>query len=103
MDGDGTPTCGFGWTCLWQDAGWYGRKLQWSADGSKNLGDWSFRDKASSTCNNDEIGGMGLYDWRTGMPDPEIITALGYCLKNLHVYGYPYGGNWGDKADELVM
>ncbi|WP_405980222.1 peptidase inhibitor family I36 protein [Streptomyces sp. NBC_00158] len=78
--GDGTPTCNFGWTCLWVDAGFYGRKYQWSDDGSKNLGDWGIRDVASSVCNNDEMGGMTLYDWRTGMPDPEFIVALGGLL-----------------------
>ncbi|MFD3875186.1 peptidase inhibitor family I36 protein [Streptomyces sp. NPDC058623] len=103
VDGNGTPTCNWGWTCLWMDANYYGRKYQWSDDGSKKLGDWGIRDKASSTCNNDEMGGMALYDWRTGMPDPQIITALGGCLDNLHHHGYPTGGNWGDKADELVM
>ncbi|MGW0391128.1 hypothetical protein ACWDYJ_09535 [Streptomyces sp. NPDC003042] len=57
VDGNGTPTCNWGWTCLWMDANYYGRKYQWS-DGR---------------------------------------------LDNLHNHGYPTGGNWGDKADELVM
>lgn len=85
------------------DANYYGRKYTWSDDGSKNLGDWGIRDMALSTRNNNQSGGMSLYDWRTGMPDPQIITGLGGCLSNLHNYGYPYGGNWGDKADELLM
>lgn len=59
------------------DANYYGRKYTWSDDGSKNLGDWGIRDMALSTRNNNQSGGMSLYDWRTGMPDPQIITGLG--------------------------
>ncbi|MEV7445431.1 hypothetical protein AB0O22_30590 [Streptomyces sp. NPDC091204] len=103
VDGDGTAYTPFGSTRIWADIWYYGRQLTFYSDGSKNLGDYSFRDQASSTCNNDETGGMSLYDWRTGMPDPSIITGLGGCLGNLHSYSYPYGGNWGDKADELTM
>ncbi|MER6994331.1 peptidase inhibitor family I36 protein [Streptomyces sp. NPDC000410] len=101
----GTPTCNFGWVCIWQDSNYNGRKLQWSEDGTKTLGQYDFRDKASSTCNNDEIGGMSLIDYRNNLPDPEIITSLGGCLRNLADHDYPGvgTGSWNDKADALKM
>ncbi|MFD3806487.1 hypothetical protein ACFWTC_23415 [Streptomyces sp. NPDC058619] len=89
VDGDGTAYTPFGSTRIWADAWYYGRQLTCHSDGSKHLGDCAFRDQASSTCNNDESGGMSLYDWRTGLPDPYIITGWGGCLGNLHNYRHP--------------
>ncbi|MFD6985583.1 hypothetical protein ACFWAX_33580 [Streptomyces sp. NPDC059956] len=104
VDGDGSGYTPFGATRLWAHTWYTGRQLTFYSDGSKNLGDYTFRDQASSACNNDEIGGMSLYDWRTGMPDPSIIVGLAGCLGNLHSYAYPaVGQNWGDKADEVTM
>ncbi|MFF3214809.1 peptidase inhibitor family I36 protein [Streptomyces sp. NPDC002886] len=101
----GTPTCSFGWVCIWEHKDWDGRKLQWSEDGTKTLGQYGFRDQTTSTCNNDQIGGMGLVDYRDNMPDPEIITGLGGCLSNLSNNDYPGigTGSWNDRADALWM
>ncbi|MFD7553338.1 hypothetical protein ACFV9E_02225 [Streptomyces sp. NPDC059835] len=103
VDGDGSGCTPYGAVRLWEHTWYYGRQLTFYSDGSKNLGDYTFRDQTSSICNNDESGGAALYDWRTGMPDPQIITGWVGCLGNLHSYSYPYGGDWGDKADELTM
>ncbi|MGW1882288.1 peptidase inhibitor family I36 protein [Streptomyces sp. NPDC001970] len=98
-------SCAYGWVCVYQDANWKGRKLQWSEGGTKSLGQYDFRDKTSSTCNNDEIGGMGLIDYRNNLPDPEIITPLGGCKSNLANDDYPGigTGSWNDRADALWM
>ncbi|MYV58172.1 hypothetical protein [Streptomyces sp. SID3212] len=99
-------SCAFGWTCLGEHQNLGGRKLQWSADGTKTLATWGFRDEATSTCNNDEIGGMGIVDYRTNWPDPELITILGTCVTSLHEESYPAelgSGTWNDRADEVWM
>ncbi|MFD7263082.1 peptidase inhibitor family I36 protein [Streptomyces sp. NPDC059874] len=101
----GTPTCAFGWVCIWEHKSYDGRKLQWSEDGTKTFGQYGFRDQTTSTCNNDQIGGMALIDYRDNMPDPEIITPLGGCFSNLANKDYPgWGtGSWNDRADALKM
>ncbi|MEE1797788.1 hypothetical protein PUR57_03695 [Streptomyces sp. JV176] len=108
--GDGAvplaASCAFGWTCLGEHQNLGGRKLQWSANGTKTLATWGFRDEATSTCNNDETGGMGIVDYRTNWPDPELITILGTCVTSLHEESYPAwlgAGTWNDRADELWM
>jgi hypothetical protein len=101
----GNGTCSYGWTCIYEHKDYAGRKLQWSEDGTKTLGQYGFRDQASSTCNNDQIGGMGIVDYRDNMVDPELITGLGGCLNNLANQDYPgWGtGSWNDRADALWM
>jgi hypothetical protein len=95
--------CAYRWVCLWQDAAYTGRILRWSAPGTKNLGDWNFRDKASSACNNKAIGGAELDDLRTGLPDPMMFVGVGSCVKDFSKVDYPYGGSWNDKADKLSI
>ncbi|MER7048126.1 peptidase inhibitor family I36 protein [Streptomyces jumonjinensis] len=94
--------CVYGWVCLWEHSNYTGRRLQWSAAGTKKLGDWDFRDKASSGCVNRNIGGALVYDARTAMPDPYMALGNLYCYKFTDV-GYPTGGNWNDKADYIEM
>ncbi len=97
--------CSYGWTCIGEHQDMGGRKLQWSADGTKTLGQYDFRDEATSTCNNDEIGGMTLVDYRDNMVDPENITGLGTCDTSLHDDDYPGlgTGDWNDRADAVRM
>ncbi|WP_327075637.1 peptidase inhibitor family I36 protein (plasmid) [Kitasatospora purpeofusca] len=99
----GTPSCSSGWVCLWSDINYDGRKLQWSAAGQKNLADWTFRDQASSACNGKTQGGFTLYDARDFMLDPEMIIGANGCVGNFTTVGYPYGGNWNDKADYIQV
>ncbi|MER5311531.1 peptidase inhibitor family I36 protein [Streptomyces sp. NPDC002773] len=94
--------CTYGWVCLWEHSNFSGRRLQWSAKGTKQLSDWSFRDQASSGCVNRDMQGALVYDARTAQLDPYM--ALG----NLGCYdftkaSYPGGGNWNDKADYMEM
>lgn len=44
----GTADCPAGWFCFWADAGFEGRRLQFSDCGQQDLGDWAFRNKTSS-------------------------------------------------------
>ncbi|MCB5169820.1 peptidase inhibitor family I36 protein [Streptomyces bambusae] len=101
----GNGTCSYGWVCVYEHSNYGGRKLQWSQDGTKTLGQYGFRDQVTSSCNNDEIGGMGLVDYRDNMIDPEVINGLGGCLSNLTNVDYPgWGtGSWNDRADALWM
>lgn len=97
--------CAFGWVCLYQHKNYGGRKLQWSEDGVKTLGRYNFRDRASSGCNNDEMGGADVIDYRDMMPDPELIMPLGNCYRNYDDIDYSGigSGSWNDRADALKV
>ncbi|WP_042169029.1 peptidase inhibitor family I36 protein [Streptomyces sp. NBRC 110035] len=94
--------CTYGWVCLWEHSHFKGRRLQWSAKGTKQLGDWDFRDKAGSGCVNRAQSGVLVHDARTGLPDPYVVMTNGYCY-NFSTAGYPTGGAFNDKADCIKM
>lgn len=94
--------CIYGWVCLFEHSNYSGRMLKWSAGGTKKLGDWNFRDEASSGCVNRRIGGALVYDSRTALPDPYMALGNGYCYK-FPSASYPTGGNWNDRADYVQM
>ncbi|MFF4650519.1 peptidase inhibitor family I36 protein [Streptomyces sp. NPDC001380] len=98
-----TESCPASYVCLWQDAGYRGRMLRWSAPGTKRLQEWDFRDKASSACDLKAVGRGGLYDWRPLMPDPELLLPADACVKDFTKVGYRTGGSWNDRADALVV
>ncbi|MFE9687716.1 peptidase inhibitor family I36 protein [Streptomyces sp. NPDC006285] len=104
--GELSPTasddCAYGWVCLWEHGEFTGRRLQWSAKGTKQLADWDFRDKASAGCVNRNQGGASVYDARTALPDPYMVLANGYCYKFISA-SYPTGGSFNDKADYIKM
>ncbi|MGW7292373.1 peptidase inhibitor family I36 protein [Streptomyces xiamenensis] len=97
--------CPWGWVCLWEYKNYSssGRLLMWSQPGTKNLGDWNFRDKASSACVARNQGGVEVHDWRTLMPDPWMVLGAGYCYNDFSKISYPYGGNWDNRADSIKM
>ncbi|MGW0828385.1 peptidase inhibitor family I36 protein [Streptomyces sp. NPDC002845] len=94
--------CAFPYVCLWENGNGGGRRLQWSADGTKQLADWNFRDKASSGCVNRVSEGALVYDARTGLPDPYMALANRYCYNFINA-SYPTGGSFNDKADYLKL
>ncbi|MEU2766465.1 MULTISPECIES: peptidase inhibitor family I36 protein [Streptomyces] len=94
--------CIFGYACVYDTTTWGGRMLKWSASGTKNLSTWDFRDKAGSGCNNRQLGGFRLDDWRTGLPDPSLYVGLDRCV-NFAKVSYTYGGNWNNKADAVTL
>ncbi|MEU5977898.1 peptidase inhibitor family I36 protein [Streptomyces sp. NPDC047315] len=94
--------CAYGYLCLWEHSDYTGRRLQWSASGTKQLSDWDFRDKASAGCAYRVSGGGLVYDARTALPDPFMALANGNCYK-FSTASYPTGGNWNDKADYVVL
>ncbi|MFC7900273.1 peptidase inhibitor family I36 protein [Streptomyces griseoincarnatus] len=94
--------CYQGWVCLWEHSNFTGRRLQWSASGTKQLGDWDFRDKASSGCVTRYQGGVLAYDARTGLPDPYMALAARHCY-NFSSASYPTGGTFNDKVDYIEM
>ncbi|MFD8286723.1 peptidase inhibitor family I36 protein [Streptomyces lavendulae] len=94
--------CASGWVCLWEHSNYTGRRLQWSAGGTKNLSNWNFRDQASSICVNRPQFGGTLVDFRDFMPDPSMSIPAGSCY-DLTTLGYVTGGTWNDKADALDM
>ncbi|MFH9426064.1 peptidase inhibitor family I36 protein [Streptomyces sp. NPDC017529] len=99
--------CPKNWVCLWQDANYKGRRLQWptyASSKTRHLDQYSpsFRDKASSAYVNRPQRGVELYDFRTGMPDPHLFLGAGYsAYPNFKKISYAYGGNWNDKADAI--
>ncbi|MGW8850635.1 peptidase inhibitor family I36 protein [Streptomyces xiamenensis] len=95
--------CPWGWVCLWELKSYSGRMLMWSQPGTKNLGDWNFRDKASSACVKRYQGGVEVHDWRSLMPDPWMVLGASYCYADFSKISYPYGGNWDNKADSIRM
>ncbi|MFI1012289.1 peptidase inhibitor family I36 protein [Streptomyces sp. NPDC020965] len=94
--------CRSPFVCLWEHSNFTGRRLQWSSAGTKQLGDWGFRDKASSGCVNRIQGGASVYDARTALPDPYMSLANLYCYDFTRA-NYPTGGNWNDKADYIKL
>jgi hypothetical protein len=99
---DALGDCVYGWVCLWQDDNYKGRRLQWSAPGTKKLADWNFRDKASSGAVNRVQGGVECVDYRTGLPDPRMFLGAGGAYR-FPTVDYPYGGTWNDRVDEIKM
>ncbi|MER6362547.1 peptidase inhibitor family I36 protein [Kitasatospora sp. NPDC001527] len=97
-----TSDCGSGWACLWEHANYSGSLLRWSQPGTKYLSDWSFRDMASSACVFRSGGDLTVYDDRTLQPDPSVYLWNGNCY-DFTGLSYPYGGNWNDKADYIVL
>ncbi|MFI2640290.1 peptidase inhibitor family I36 protein [Streptomyces sp. NPDC018610] len=103
----GYSACPNSYVCLWQDANFSGRRLQWptySEAKTRHLDQYSpsFRDKASSAYVNRPQRGVELYDFRTGMPDPHLFLGAGYSLySNFKNISYTYGGSWNDKADAI--
>lgn len=95
--------CYYGYACLFDYTSFGGRMLKWSADGTKTLDNWNFRDQAGSGCNNRSGTGNGTHisDWRTGL-DPELYVPMGYCA-NFGNEDYVYGGNWNNKADAITF
>ncbi|MFE3129595.1 peptidase inhibitor family I36 protein [Streptomyces hydrogenans] len=106
ITGELSPTaisdCAYGWVCLWEHSNYTGRRLQWSAGGTKQLSDWDFRDQASSGCVNRNMGGALVYDARTALPDPYMALGNPGCY-NFATASYPTGGTWNDKADYMEM
>jgi hypothetical protein len=58
--------CYYGYACLFDYVSYSGKILKWSADGTKTLDSWDFRDKVGSGCNNRSGTGNGAHvsDWR---------------------------------------
>ncbi|MFB6892189.1 peptidase inhibitor family I36 protein [Kitasatospora sp. NPDC056327] len=98
----GTADCGSGYACLWEHTNFSGALLRWSQPGTKYLSDWSFRDQASSACVFRSGGDLTVYDDRTLQPDPSVYLWNGNCY-DFTGLSYPYGGNWNDKADYVVL
>ncbi|MGW2419141.1 peptidase inhibitor family I36 protein [Streptomyces sp. NPDC001709] len=103
----GYSACPDSYVCLWQDANYAGRRLQWPTypeAKTRHLDQYSpsFRDKASSAFVNRPQRGVELYDFRTGMPDPHLFLGAGYSLySNFKNIDYTYGGSWNDRADAI--
>ncbi|MFF7455106.1 peptidase inhibitor family I36 protein [Kitasatospora sp. NPDC008115] len=95
--------CEAGQACLWEHANATGDVLRWTQPGTKYLSDYGFRDKASAACVFRSSGNLAIYDDRTLQPDPLVVLSPnGYCY-DLSTFGYPYGGNWNDKADYVNL
>lgn len=94
--------CPEGWVCLWQFAGAEGRRLQWSAVGTKDLDDWGFRDKATGAMNRRIQYGFELTDERSFMPDPHMYIPAGSYV-NLSKESYPFGGTWDNRVDKVAV
>ncbi|WP_369366537.1 peptidase inhibitor family I36 protein [Streptomyces sp. CG4] len=102
---DPRGNCAADYWCLYQDANYRGRRLQFSSSGKKNLGDYGFRDKLSSvyywvgrwTIN---YGYAKIWDSRSGLlhdRQRDLLPPHGWAnFKNM---AYPGGGNWNDKVD----
>ncbi|MFJ7077672.1 peptidase inhibitor family I36 protein [Streptomyces sp. NPDC098781] len=102
---DPRDNCAADYWCLYQDANYKGRRLQFSSSGKKNLGDYGFRDKLSSVyywvgrwpLN---YGTATIWDsrsWPLNDRQRDLIPPHGWSnFKNMD---YPGGGNWDNKVD----
>nr|WP_237518492.1 peptidase inhibitor family I36 protein [Streptomyces sp. SID4982] len=103
----GYSSCPSSYVCLWQDADYAGRRLQWptySESKTRHLDQYSpsFQDKASSAFVNRPQRGVEVYDFRTGLPDPHLFLGAGYSLyPSFKKIDYTYGGSWNDRADAI--
>lgn len=96
-------TCTYGWACIWEHAGYTGRRLQFREAGStQKLADYGFRDQTSSLWNNMIPGKwFDIIDFRKFQPDPYLVYQWGDAGSNLTREPYPGGGNWNDKVDAI--
>jgi len=94
--------CPEGWVCLWQFAGAEGRRLQWSAKGTKDLDDWGFRDRATGAMNRRIQYGFELTDERRFQPDPHLYIPAGSYV-NLSTVDYVWGGTWDNRVDKVAV
>lgn len=92
----GTPNCKRGWVCLYQDADYDGRRLAFSECHVHDLGDWSFRDQASSWHNN-QTGGVTAKLLYRSWWDGSIKH-----LKNLPVGSSSYLGDSANDTADLI-
>ncbi|MEU5084255.1 MULTISPECIES: peptidase inhibitor family I36 protein [Streptomyces] len=106
---DPRDNCAADYWCLYQDANYKGRKLQFSSDGKKNLGDYGFRDKLSSVF-------YWVGQWSLNYGDATIWDSRSWPLDdrqrqleppkgwpNFQNLPYPGGGNWNDKVDTFEV
>ncbi|MFE2536326.1 peptidase inhibitor family I36 protein [Streptomyces sp. NPDC059371] len=102
---DPRDNCASDYWCLYQDANYKGRRLQFSSSGKKNLGDYGFRDKLSSVyywvarwpLN---YGFATIWDSRSGvLHDRQRELEPPHGWANFKNMDYPGGGNWNDKVD----
>jgi hypothetical protein len=69
---DAASDCPAGWFCLWQDAGFMNRRVQFQGAGCQNLTDFGFNDLASSWFNRN----AGTYRVYTNIKcNPLLFTA----------------------------
>jgi peptidase inhibitor family I36 len=84
--------CPTGWYCVYQDASWGGRRLQFSDCARNDLSNYGFRDKTSSWVNNGSHRVQVKNDL-TARPDPVLWTMPPHSSSS-------YVGNANnDKAD----
>ncbi|MGY3681536.1 peptidase inhibitor family I36 protein [Streptomyces sp. TE33382] len=93
--------CTGGYACVFDNTDYTGRILKFIS-GAKNLGDYDFRDKSGSACNNKNSGGFEVTDFRTGLPDPLTYVPLTRCVR-FNTVEYTYGGDWNNKADRISL
>lgn len=89
--------CGGGWLCLWEDAYYSNRRLQFSDGYWQDLSAYGFNDKTSSWFNNQDCAWYNskndwgyLWDWAYGSS-----ISLSPCGSASTM------GSWNDRADEV--
>ncbi|MFD9819831.1 peptidase inhibitor family I36 protein [Streptomyces violascens] len=102
--------CSADYWCVFDGKNYTGRRLQFFDPGTKELGKYDFRDKASSIYRivvNYPLnyGGASLVDYRSGLVANREIKFGGMedDYPDLSRLGYPGGGNWDNKADALKI
>lgn len=86
--------CPSGYVCLWQDAEYKGRRVQWSDPGCKILGGArGFNDETSSWYNRNSRS-VRFY-WDTGCTGKSFVASPGERA--------PHMGNWGDEVSSICV
>lgn len=87
------------WTCLWDYKNFsaYGRMLQWNEAGEKNLADWDFRDRTSSSFKNRIQTGYKLTEVKTLWPDKNYYFGAGTPYPDFSEFGF------NNEADRLTV
>ncbi|MFC5832612.1 peptidase inhibitor family I36 protein [Nonomuraea insulae] len=95
--------CPIHWFCIWEWPQYSGAGTRYTGAGTKELGDYGWRDMVSSVYN--RTGGtVTLVDSRSFLEsDKTLAVYAGSLIPDLGKVSYPGGGTWNNKVDKIKL
>ncbi|MGW0811226.1 peptidase inhibitor family I36 protein [Nonomuraea sp. NPDC002799] len=95
--------CPIHWVCIWEWPQYSGAGTRYNGAGTKELGDYGWRDMVSSVYN--RTGGtVTLVDSRSFLEsDKTLAVHAGSLIPDLGKVSYPGGGTWNNKVDKIKL